>query len=164
MRIHNLFILLLGITLAFSACTDSDKDAKESKTPGMKCGAGKCGANMFDGKGALAKKKKNILRQMRENDPRKECVIAAKTAKEAYECVKHKETNKMSLKCGTQKCGVGKCGDALKHAKMMQEKNSSKDSAMKCGAGKCGASMEEPKPVKKEPEMKCGAGKCGGDM
>ncbi|HIP19578.1 MAG TPA: hypothetical protein EYG70_00470 [Sulfurimonas sp.] len=141
MKLYSLFILLLGIALSLSACTDRDKDAKKSNTPGMKCGAGKCGANMFDGKGALAKKKKNILSQMRENDPRKECVIKAKTTKEAYECVKHKETNKMSTKCGTAKCGVGKCGDALTHDKMMKEK-----------------------PVKDAPAMKCGAGKCGGDM
>ncbi|MDQ7043126.1 MAG: hypothetical protein Q9M34_06290 [Sulfurimonas sp.] len=129
--------LLLG---ALVGCSDS-KDTKKSKTPGMKCGAGKCGANMFDGKGALAKKKKNMLSQMRENDPRKECVIEAKTAKEAYACVKHKETNKMSTKCGTQKCGVGKCGDALKHDKMMKEKPAKDAPAMKCGAGKCGGDM-----------------------
>ncbi|MDF1878092.1 hypothetical protein JHD46_00405 [Sulfurimonas sp. SAG-AH-194-C20] len=140
MKFHNLLILLLGLALTFSACSDT-KDAKESKTPGMKCGAGKCGANMFDGKGALAKKKKNILRQMRDNDPRKECVIAAKTTKEAYECVKHKETNKMSTKCGTAKCGVGKCGDALTHEKMMNETPEKDKPAMKCGAGKCGGDM-----------------------
>ncbi len=129
--------LLLG---ALAGCSDT-KGSKESKTPGMKCGAGKCGTNMFDGKGALAKKKRNMIAQMRENDPRKECVIAAKTAKEAYDCVKHKETSKMSLKCGTAKCGVGKCGDALKHEKMLKEKNTTKNSAMKCGAGKCGGDM-----------------------
>ncbi len=141
MKFYSLFIVLLGLTLSFSACTDSDKDANKSKTPGMKCGAGKCGANMFDGKGALAKKKKNMLSQMRENDPRKECVITAKTAKEAYACVKHKETNKMSTKCGTAKCGPGKCGDALKHDKMMKENTKEKAPAMKCGAGKCGGDM-----------------------
>lgn len=140
MKMKKTSILLLGLILSFTACTD-DKGASKSTAPDMKCGAGKCGANMFDGKGALAKKKKNILSQMRENDPRKECVITAKTAKEAYACVKHKETNKMSTKCGTQKCGPGKCGDALTHEKMMREN-----------------------PVEKEPAMKCGAGKCGGDM
>ena len=138
MKLTNLLILLLGITLTFSACTDGEKEAKGSTSSGMKCGAGKCGANMFDGKGALAKKKKNMLSQMRENDPRKECVISAKTTKEAYECVKHEETNKMSLKCGTAKCGVGKCGDALKHDKMMKKNPPKEAPAMKCGAGKCG--------------------------
>ncbi len=141
MKLNNFFMLLLGITLAFSACSETQKEEKGSASSGMKCGAGKCGANMFDGKGALAKKKKNILSQMRENDPRKACVIEAKNTKEAYECVKHKETNKMSTKCGTQKCGVGKCGDALKHDKMMKEKPSKNAPAMKCGAGKCGGNM-----------------------
>ena len=141
MKIYNLLILLLGIILTFSACTDSDKDVNKSNTPGMKCGAGKCGANMFDGKGALAKKKKNILSQMRENDPRKACVIEAKNTKEAYECVKQKETNRMSTKCGTAKCGPGKCGDALKHDKIMKENTKEKAPAMKCGAGKCGGDM-----------------------
>ena len=142
MKIHNMFILLLGVTLTFSACSDNKEEAKGSASSGMKCGAGKCGANMFDGKGALAKKKKNILSQMRENDPRKECVIKAKTTKEAYECVKHKETNRMSTKCGTQKCGVGKCGDALKHDEMMKEKSDKEAPTMKCGAGKCGGDMQ----------------------
>ncbi|MDF1883117.1 hypothetical protein JHD49_04120 [Sulfurimonas sp. SAG-AH-194-C21] len=142
MRNKKLIQLILATLLlgALAGCTDN-KDAKDSKTPGMKCGAGKCGANMFDGKGALAKKKKNILSQMRDNDPRKECVIAAKNTKEAYDCVKHKETNKMSTKCGTAKCGVGKCGDALTHEKMMKETDKTKEPAMKCGAGKCGGDM-----------------------
>ena len=140
----------LFIILAFSACSDGQKEAKGSASSGMKCGAGKCGANMFDGKGALAKKKKNILSQMRENDPRKECVIDAKNTKEAYNCVRSPETKRMTLKCGE-----GKCGTAKEQKKMP---------SMKCGAGKCGADMAKPKPVKKEPAMKCGAGKCGGSM
>ena len=118
------FSLLL---LLLSACSDTQKEPKGSASSGMKCGAGKCGANMFDGKGALSKKKKNILRQMRESDPRKECVIAAKTTKEAYECVRSPETKKLSLKCG-----VGKCGTAKEQKKMP---------TMKCGAGKCGSGM-----------------------
>ena len=117
----------LFIILAFSACSDGQKEAKGSASSGMKCGAGKCGANMFDGKGALAKKKKNILSQMRENDPRKECVISAKNTKAAYDCVRSPETKRMSLKCGE-----GKCGTAKEQKKMP---------AMKCGAGKCGGSM-----------------------
>ena len=113
--------LLLGV---LAGCSDT-KDAKKSKTPGMKCGAGKCGANMFDGKGALAKKKKNILGQMRKDDPRKDCVITAKTTKEAYDCVRSPKTKKMTLKCGAGKCG--------------SEKNQKKMPAMKCGASKCGS-------------------------
>ena len=113
---------LFGITLLLSGCGDA-KQAKEQAGSGMKCGAGKCGANMFDGKGALAKKKKNILSQMREDDPRKDCVIQAKSTKEVYNCVRSPETGKL-----TKKCGVGKCGDAKGQAKMP---------AMKCGEGKC---------------------------
>ncbi len=113
---------------------------------GMKCGAGKCGANMFDGNTALAKKKNNMLSQMREKDSRKECVKNAKTTKEAYDCVREPNGHKL-----TTKCGNGKCGEA--------------EPAMKCGDGKCGASMQKQKPQpKKESAMKCGAGKCGSGM
>jgi len=122
--------LLLFFSLIFllSACTDdASKEPKGGASSGMKCGAGKCGANMFDGKGALAKKKKNILRQMREDDSRKECVIQAKTTKEAYDCVRSPETKRMTLKCGEGKCGT------------KQEQKSMP--VMKCGAGKCGSKM-----------------------
>lgn len=104
------------IILAFSAC-DEKKEPPKTVGSGMKCGAGKCGANMFDGNSALDKKKKNILSQMREDDNRKDCVIAASNTKEAYDCVRDKETKKLSLKCGT---------DMIK-----------KEPAMKCAAGKC---------------------------
>ena len=142
--------LLAGLVLvSLSACTDSNKEAKGSASSGMKCGAGKCGANMFDGKGALAKKKKNILGQMREADTRKDCVISATTTKAVYNCVRSPETNKLTLKCGAGKCGT--------------EKNQKKMPSMKCGAGKCGSDMKKPEP-KPEPTMKCGAGKCGNGM
>ena len=120
-------LLLSALLLFFTGCGDEKKEPKGSASSGMKCGAGKCGANMFDGKGALAKKKKNILQQMREDDKRKECVIAAKTTKEVYDCVRSPETKRMSLKCGEGKCG------AAKEEKSMP--------TMKCGAGKCGSSM-----------------------
>ena len=121
------YLLILSFALLLSACSDTNKEAKGSASSGMKCGAGKCGANMFDGKGALAKKKKNILSQMREGDPRKECVISAKTTKAVYNCVRSPETNKMSLKCGAGKCGT--------------DKEQKKMPSMKCGTGKCGSSM-----------------------
>ena len=113
----------LLLLLSFSACSD-DKGAKKSSAPGMKCGAGKCGANMFDGNAALVKKKKNILKQMRENDPRKGCVKGAKSTKALYDCVRDPKTKKMTLKCGE-----GKCGTAMQAPKP----------AMKCGVGKCGS-------------------------
>ena len=135
-------VLLSSLLLFVSACSDAKKNPKGSASSGMKCGAGKCGANMFDGKGALAKKKKNILAQMREGDPRKGCVVDAKNTKALYDCVRSPKTQRMSLKCG----------DAKEQEKMP---------SMKCGAGKCGASMQEQKP---EETMKCGAGKCGSSM
>lgn len=120
----NILLSTLSITLLlFSGCSD-EKGAKKSSTPGMKCGAGKCGANMFDGNAALSKKKKNILKQMREDDPRKDCVVQAKTTKATYDCVRDPKTQKMTLKCGE-----GKCGTAMQAPKPV----------MKCGAGKCGS-------------------------
>ena len=114
------------VTLAFAGCSD-EKSAKKSTAPGMKCGAGKCGANMFDGNAALVKKKRNILSQMRQNDPRKGCVKGANSTKALYDCVRDPKTKKMTLKCGE-----GKCGSAMQAPKP----------AMKCGTGKCGSAMK----------------------
>ena len=108
--------ILIASLLFLSACSDIQNEKKEkSATSGMKCGAGKCGANMFDGKGDLAKKKRNVLKQMREEDPRKECVKSAKNTKEVYACVRSPKTKKLTLKCGSahttaMKCGSSKCG------------------------------------------------------
>ena len=106
------------LLLSFSACTEEKvPKGTQAKASMSKCGAGKCGANMFDSNTALAKKKKNLLSQMREDDKRKDCVIKAKTTKEAYDCVRHPQTKKLSLKCGgndkevmPMKCGANKCG------------------------------------------------------
>ena len=127
-------LLIIGMLFALSGCSESEDRNAMSSGGGMKCGAGKCGANMFDGNFALDKKKKNILSQMREDDDRKACVMKAPTTKEVYNCVRDPKTQRLSLKCGTS----------------MQEKTQSSDS-MQCGGGmKCGGSMQ------------CGAGKCGG--
>jgi len=144
MKLLLTFITTLLLVLS-SGCNDRNNSEKESSPAvgGMKCGAGKCGANMFDGNAALAKKKANIVKQMRENDPRRDCVVRATTTKEVYNCVRDPETGKMSKKCG--------------------DTPSNSVSTMKCEAGKCGSSMSEPEP-KKEPTMKCGAGKCGSSM
>ena len=90
----------LMLVLFVSAC-DDEKKVSKSSAPAMKCGTGKCGANMFNGSVVLVKKKKNILSQMRENDPRKDCVKKAKTTKATYNCVRNPKTNRMTLKCGT---------------------------------------------------------------
>jgi len=113
------------IAIIFLAGCDFKKVDKgeDSLEGGMKCGAGKCGANMFDGNSALAKKKNNILSQMRNKDSRKDCVKNAKTTKEAYDCVREPNGKKLTIKCGNGKCGKD-------------------EPAMKCGEGKCGASMK----------------------
>ena len=115
--------VLVVLMLVFIGC--GEKKEEKSSAAGMKCGAGKCGANMFDGNSALTKKKKNILSQMRETDPRKECVIEAKTTKATYNCVRDPKGDKLILKCGTGKCGA-----------------KTKEPAMKCGSGKCGSLMK----------------------
>ena len=123
-------LYVLSVVLLFSlfvgGCS-SEKKAAKSTAPGMKCGAGKCGANMFDGNAALAKKKRNILSQMRENDPREKCVKQARTTKAVYNCVRNPKTKKL-----TRKCGLGKCSAAIKAPKP----------TMKCGTGKCGSTMK----------------------
>ena len=130
--------VILAAVLVFGGCSD-EKERKKSDVAGMKCGAGKCGANMFDSNKALAKKRQNILRQLREDDPRKDCVLKAKTTKTLYECVRNPMTGRLSLKCGSS------------------EQKKEIDGAMKCGNGKCGTSMGSFKPVpkKKDTTMKC---------
>ena len=110
MFVSSLAILVLG------GCTSQEPQEGNKTVKDMKCGAGKCGANMFDGNAALIKKKKNILSQIREADGRRECVLAAQTTKTLYDCVRDEKTGKLSLKYGSAK----------------------KDVSMKCGSGKCG--------------------------
>ncbi len=138
------YLLAIALALLISGCEVKDvKEGESSLESGMKCGAGKCGANMFDGNSALEKKKKNILTQMRDDDSRKNCVISAKTTKEAYDCVRDNDSGKLTIKCG------------------MDDVSGGAEPAMKCGPGKCGASMSQ-EPEAKEPAMKCGSGKCEG--
>jgi len=106
--------------LVLGGCSAQESKEGQKKVTDMKCGAGKCGANMFDGSAALGKKKANILKQMDEKDTRKDCVLNAKTTKELYDCVRDENTGKLSLKY----------------------EGSKKKAAMKCGTGKCGSSMQ----------------------
>ena len=113
---------ILFALLLLSGC--SQKEDKESLTEGgMKCGAGKCGASMVDGSAVLVKKKMNILKQLKENDNRRDCVLKATSTKELYNCVRILETGRLSTKCSadntkkipkkevsTMKCESGKCG------------------------------------------------------
>ena len=109
-----LSLALLSV-LILGGCSDS-KEARDKKAPAMKCGSGKCGANMFDGNSALAKKKKNMLSQMRDDDTRKDCVLSAVSTKALYNCVRDAHTGKLSTKCG------------------VSEVESGKEAVMKCGA------------------------------
>jgi hypothetical protein len=72
---------------------------------------------MIDDNSALEKKKKNILAQMRSDDTRKECIKFATSTKNMYNCLRDKDTKRLTKKCaadtkcgGGMKCGVGKCG------------------------------------------------------
>ncbi len=142
MKSKLLLYSLLTLGLTFSACNNKEK--KESITEGgMKCGPGKCGAAMVDGSAVLVKKKMNILEQLKEDDSRRECVLAADTTKALYNCVRVEETGRISNKCNSNN---------------VKDKNS-----MKCEAGKCGTGMKKSVP-KVEKSMKCEAGKCAGDM
>ena len=113
---------ILFALLLLSGC--SQKEDKDSLTEGgMKCGPGKCGASMVDGSAVLVKKKMNILKQLKENDNRRDCVLKATSTKELYNCVRILETGRLSTKCSadntkkipkkevsTMKCESGKCG------------------------------------------------------
>jgi len=117
--------ILLFTALLVSGCTD--KENKESLTEGgMKCGPGKCGASMVDGSAVLVKKKMNILKQLAEDDTRRDCVLKAITSKELYACVRVEETGRLSTKCSSDntvqipkkevapmKCEAGKCGSSM---------------------------------------------------
>ncbi len=123
------FALLLSFTALFTiGCNEQNSKTDNPKASltegGMKCGAGKCGANMVDGNSVVAKKKKNMLSQMRENDPRKTCVLNASTTKALYNCVRNPKNKQLLTKCGTGKCG-----------------NATEEITMKCGVGKCGSGM-----------------------
>ena len=123
MKIKLAPIVFMGI-LILSGCTD--KENNESVTEGgMKCGPGKCGASMVDGSALLVKKKMNILNQLEKEDNRRECVLKALTTKEIYDCVRVKETGRLSTKCASEntvkapkkeippmKCETGKCGSS----------------------------------------------------
>jgi len=157
---------LLAASLLFVAGCGEKKE-KKSQVAGMKCGAGKCGANMFDSNKALGKKKKNILDQLAKEDPRRDCVKKAKSTKILYDCVRNPMSGRLSLKCGSSvandasngggmKCGTGKCGASMNVPKVAPKKV---EPAMKCDG-----SMDMSKPKKKAPKKKEPAMKCDGSM
>ena len=117
---------IVAIGLCLSGCNGKKEDSSPT-TNGMKCGAGKCGANMADGGTLLDKKRMNLLSQMREDDTRRRCVEEAMSAKAMYACVTDVRTGRMSIKC-----------DAAYSAGMQKSLPKPSDAAMKCEAGKCG--------------------------
>lgn len=124
MKLKTLCTIIFTITL-LSGC--NQKEDNESLTEGgMKCGPGKCGASMVDGSAVLVKKKMNILKQLKEDDNRRDCVLKATSTKELYNCVRVSKTGRLSTKCSSD------------NTKMMPKKEVS---TMKCEAGKCGSSM-----------------------
>jgi hypothetical protein len=113
-------VLLIALII-LSGCSSQETTSSKSNTvSSMKCGAGKCGANMFDGNSALEKKKKNMLTQMSAKDSRRTCVIEAPSSKKVYDCVRDFNTKRLTTKCGTKtksnttmKCAAGKCGSGM---------------------------------------------------
>lgn len=93
----SLLVPVLAIVL-LTGCSDKEK-TKSLTEGGMKCGAGKCGASMVDGSTILVKKKVNILDQLKEDDSRRECVLASTSTKALYDCVRVTKTGRLSSKC-----------------------------------------------------------------
>ncbi len=139
------FLSITSIAILFLTTACTGEKQKESITEGgMKCGPGKCGASMVDGSAVLVKKKMNILNQLPESDDRRECVLSAESTKALYNCVRDKESGRLTTKCSLDKT-VG-----------------TKSTAMKCEAGKCSGGKNIPQ--KASSQMKCEAGKCGASM
>lgn len=146
MKKNILLVSLITLTLAFTACSNKDKEGSVTEG-GMKCGPGKCGASMVDGSAVLVKKKMNILEQLKADDSRRDCVLKANTTKALYACVRVEKTGRLSTKCAS---------DNIKEVEVM-----------KCEAGKCSTGKDVPKkdvPKKESAAMKCEAGKCGSSM
>lgn len=91
---------LLAALVALAGCSDQKKASHTPTAGGMKCGAGKCGANMVSGSSELAKKQRSILTQMSADDPRMGCVMNAQTVEAVYDCVRDPETGRLTTKCG----------------------------------------------------------------
>jgi len=118
-------LMIVTAALLITGCSDKEK-SKSLTEGGMKCGAGKCGANMADGGTLLDKKRMNILNQMRKDDPRIECVKNAQTTNAIYDCVRDINSGRITTKCSADRSVA------------LQGKNQvKKEATMKCEAGKC---------------------------
>ncbi len=125
-------VICIGIVFIalLEGCSDKEKTKSPTET-GMKCGAGKCGANTANGSALLVKKKMNILDQMKKEDNRRECVLKAKTTKALYGCVRVSKTGRLSAKCSTENT----------KSKVVPKKEVS--SEVKCESGKCSSAMQK---------------------
>ena len=70
------------------------------------------------------KDKEEILKQLKEDDNRRDCVLKATSTKVLYNCVRVSKTGRLSTKCSSD------------NTKMIPKKEVS---TMKCEAGKCGS-------------------------
>jgi len=122
---YKYLLVVMLISSIFVGCSDKDTKEESLTEGGMKCGAGKCGSSMVDGDSVVAKKKKNILSQMREDDSRKDCLLKASTNKKLYECIRDPKTDRLTTKCGND-------------TKVVSKTTPKGSSDMKCAAGKCG--------------------------
>lgn len=121
---RNLSVITLFVCILLSGCSDKEKSKSLSENE-MQCGPGKCSASMVDGSAVLIKKKTNILDQLKEDDPRRACVVDAESTKEVYDCVRDEESGRLStentivektvpksepseMKCAPGKCDTGK--------------------------------------------------------
>ncbi len=129
----SLFTLMIVSTLTImTGCSDKEKE-KSLTEGGMKCGAGKCGSSMVDGSAVLVKKKLNILNQMDKKDPRRDCVLKAKSTKALYNCVRDPDTGRLTITPTEKRNATFSSSISVEKKAPLKEKNST----MKCQAGKC---------------------------
>ena len=126
------YLLPLALAILITGCSDKEKE-KSLTEGGMKCGAGKCGSSIVDGSAVLVKKKLNILNQMDQKDPRRDCVLKSKSTKALYNCVRDPNTGRLTITPKEKNSTT--FTNNISVEKKVPEKE--KSSQMKCQAGKC---------------------------
>ncbi|MBU1642404.1 hypothetical protein KKE54_03505 [bacterium] len=96
-----LFVFVVSVVFVVGGCSRDSGGHGKSNT--MKCGAGKCGAKMIDRESALEKKRADITAQMREDDPRRGCVVKAQSIEILYNCIRDPKTGKLTMEFGEGK-------------------------------------------------------------
>ncbi len=96
-----LFVFVVSVVLGVGGCGRDSGD--HGKSSAMKCGAGKCGANMIDSESVLEKKRADITEQMSKDDPRRGCVIKAQSIEILHDCIRDPKTGKLTTKFGDGK-------------------------------------------------------------